>query len=97
MADVDDVTFIPIQGTSPDTVLINGGSCIISPFGEVLAAPVFGKQEIVTAMIDLDEITKGKFDLDVSGHYARPDIFNLSVNTSPQNSVTLSDKPKHKR
>ncbi len=97
MADVDDATFIPIQGTSPDTVLINGGSCIISPFGEVLAAPVFGKQEIVTAMIDLDEITKGKFDLDVSGHYARPDIFNLSVNTSPQNSVTLSDKPKHKR
>ena len=72
--------FKPVQGTAPETVLIGGGSCIISPMGKILAAPVFNQEAIVTAEIDLDEITRGKFDLDLSGHYSRPDVFNLSVN-----------------
>lgn len=84
---VDDVRadwFEPVQGTAPGTVLIRGGSCIISPMGEVLAAPVFGREAIVTAGIDLDDIKRAKFDLDLSGHYSRPDVFRLSVNTAPQ-------------
>jgi len=69
----------PIQGTTPDTVLIRGGSCIISPMGEVLAAPVYNQETILTARIDLDMIKGGKFDLDVTGHYSRPDVFRLVV------------------
>ena len=76
----------PIQGQSADSVLINGGSCIISPMGEVLAAPVFGSEAIVMAELDMDDITRGKFDLDIAGHYARPDVFQLNVNKAPNNT-----------
>lgn len=69
-----------IQGDDPETVLIRGGSCIVNPFGEFLAGPDYEGERILTAEIDLDEIARGKYDLDVVGHYARPDIFQLYVN-----------------
>lgn len=77
----------PLQGNAPETVLIRGGSCIISPLGEVLAGPIFGETTILTADLDLEEIVRGQYDLDVVGHYARPDIFQLTVNTQPQRAV----------
>jgi nitrilase len=81
--------FEPIQGNSPDTVLIHGGSMIVSPFGEVLAGPLEGGEGLVTAEIDLDEIARGKFDLDVAGHYARPDVFRLTVDTAAKPAVSI--------
>lgn len=69
----------PIQGDQPDTVLIGGGSMIVSPLGEILAGPLRGSEGILTAALDLDDITRSRFDLDVVGHYARPDIFELRV------------------
>ncbi|GHF18959.1 nitrilase [Kordiimonas sediminis] len=77
----------PVQGSADDTVLIRGGSCIISPLGEILAAPIFGKETILTAELDKADILRGKYDLDVVGHYARPDVFSLQVNECPQSSV----------
>ncbi|MBN2124730.1 MAG: carbon-nitrogen hydrolase family protein [Deltaproteobacteria bacterium] len=77
----------PIQGNDPDTLLIRGGSCIIDPFGEILAGPDYEGECILTAEIDLDEIARGKYDLDVVGHYARPDIFRLYVNETPMPAV----------
>jgi len=59
--------------------LIRGGSCIVSPFGELLAGPAYGSEKILIAEIELGEIVRGKFDLDVVGHYSRPDIFELKV------------------
>jgi len=59
---------------------MRGGSCIISPFGQVLAGPNYEEECILTADIDLGEIMRGKYDLDVVGHYARPDVFRLYVN-----------------
>lgn len=79
--------YAPIQGDNPETMLIRGGSCIISPLGEVLAGPVFDQPAILTAELDLDDIVRGKFDLDVVGHYARPDLFQLQVNTKAQQVV----------
>ena len=59
-----------------DSLLIRGGSCIVSPLGELLAGPVYGSEQILTAEIELTETTKGKFDLDVVGHTTdRPDVF----------------------
>jgi nitrilase len=58
---------------------IDGRSMIVSPFGEVLAGPLAGPG-LLTAELDLDDIPRGKFDLDVAGHYQRPDIFRLKVN-----------------
>ena len=62
----------------PD-VMCRGGSCIINPFGEYVAGPSFGGEEILVADLDLDQITQGKADFDCIGYYARPDIFELIV------------------
>jgi nitrilase len=65
-------------------VLSSGGSCVIGPLGEVLAGPARDGEETLFADLDLDEITRGKFDLDVAGHYARPDVFRLLVDEEPK-------------
>lgn len=83
----DATHFDAVQGNADDVVLIAGGSCIISPSGEVLAGPVFGEETILTAQVDLDERTRGKFDMDVAGHYARPDVFELQANVDVQRNV----------
>ncbi len=70
----------PIQGNDENTILMNGGSCIISPLGKILAGPYREGPTILTAEIDLKEIIRGQYDFDVKGHYARPDIFKLNVN-----------------
>ena len=76
-----------LEAGKPDDVLINGGSTIVSPLGDVLAGPVFGEETILYADIDLSEIARGKMDFDVTGHYARADVFELSVNRAPQKPV----------
>ena len=68
-------------------VLSRGGSAIISPLGEVLAGPLFDEEGILTAELDLAEVARSKFDFDVVGHYARPDVFQLVVNEEPARSV----------
>lgn len=62
-----------------DVVRCRGGSVIISPFGEVLAGPLFNEEGILFAELDMAEIVRGKLDFDVVGHYARPDIFQLTI------------------
>ena len=79
----------PIQGNAPETILIRGGSSIVDPFGKVLAGPCFGEETILTADLDFREIPRARFDLDVTGHYARPDVFQLKVNTSPMPAVEM--------
>lgn len=80
-----------IQGNDPEGVLIRGGSCIVGPFGDLLAGPIYDEESILVADIDLSDIARGKYDLDVVGHYARPDIFRLHVNEAPQPPVTFGD------
>ena len=75
-------------GDSPDAVLMRGGSAIINPRGQVLAGPQFEGETILTATLDLGDIERGKFDFDVVGHYARPDVFQLTVNENPARPVT---------
>ena len=73
----------------PETLLMRGGSCIISPAGKVLAGPVYGEDVLLTAEIDLDDIPRAQMDFDPVGHYARPDVFQLAVNTAAQRAVQL--------
>ncbi len=75
-------------GDSPESVLMRGGSAIISPLGAVLAGPYFEGETILTADLDLNDIGRGKFDLDAAGHYSRPDVFKLTVNEAPMRAVT---------
>ncbi len=75
---------------APDDIVSTGGSCIISPLGEVLAGPARDGEEILFADVDLDEITRGKLDFDVAGHYARPDVFRLIVDETPKPPVSTT-------
>lgn len=77
-------------GDTPDALLMRGGSAIVSPLGVVLAGPHFGDETILTADLDLADIGRGKFDFDVVGHYARPDVFRLTVNDAPAVPVTIA-------
>ena len=74
-------------GDDPATVMMRGGSAIISPLGRVLAGPDFSGETILYAEIDPEDVVRGKYDFDATGHYARPDIFQLSVDTRPQRAV----------
>jgi nitrilase len=72
--------------------LIRGGSCIIDPFGNVLTTPNFAGETIQYAELDRRIIVRGKFDLDVAGHYARPDIFRLSIDKRSKMSVSFESE-----
>lgn len=72
----------------PEVVVTRGGSCIVDPFGNYLAGPETEGETILMAEIDRTQIVRGKFDLDVVGHYARPDIFQLHVDERPKRPVT---------
>jgi nitrilase len=65
-------------------ILCRGGSAIISPMGEVLAGPLYDREGILLADLDLGLIARSKLDFDVVGHYARPDVFQLRVDERPK-------------
>lgn len=80
------------MGDEPDLVLMRGGSAIIDPTGTVIAGPYYEGETILYANIDPTLIVRGKFDFDVSGHYSRPDVFQLHVNTRAQHAVIPSNE-----
>jgi nitrilase len=80
--DMHEAALGPQQGL-PE-ILCRGGSTIVSPHGEVLAGPLYDREGILVAELDLGETVRGRFDFDVAGHYARPDVFDLKINGQPQ-------------
>jgi nitrilase len=80
--------YSPAFGNDPDTIVTRGGSCIVDPFGNFLAGPNFDGETILVAEIALAQTVRGKFDLDVVGHYSRPDIFQLQVDERVKRPVT---------
>jgi len=74
----------------PDHVLMRGGSIIVNPLGQILAGPDFSGESILTATLDLDDVVRGKFDFDVAGHYARADVFKLTVDERAQLPVSTA-------
>jgi nitrilase len=61
-------------------VMSRGGSCIVSPFGKYVAGPLFDREGILYATLDLDKVITSRIDFDVRGHYSRPDIFEFKIN-----------------
>jgi nitrilase len=79
------------RGDKADMVFNRGGSMIVAPLGKILAGPVYDKETILTADIDLAEVEKASLDFDVVGHYARPDALQLIVSRKPGQSVIFED------
>ena len=57
----------------------------------MLAGPDFSGETILYAEIQPNQILRGKYDFDVSGHYARPDVFQLQVDTRAKRAVSAID------
>jgi nitrilase len=72
------------QLESQPEILCRGGSAVVSPFGEVIAGPLYDQEGTLFADLDLGEVVRGRFDLDVVGHYARPDVFRLLIDERPR-------------
>ncbi len=63
----------------PKALVVSGGSCIIGPDGALLAGPVFDREDILLADLDLGLIAEESMSLDVTGHYNRPDLFEFRI------------------
>ncbi|HVK19479.1 MAG TPA: nitrilase-related carbon-nitrogen hydrolase [Fimbriiglobus sp.] len=73
--------------------LIRGGSCVVGPLGQLLAGPVYGEECVLVADLDLADLVRAKFDFDVVGHYARPDVFRMTVNEAAARPVAFTSDP----
>ena len=67
----------------------HGGSAIIAPGGEYLIEPVFGEERILTNQIDLADLAVHKWFFDGTGHYSRPDVFQLRWDKRPKPPVDV--------
>ena len=72
-------------------IMSRGGSMIVSPMGEIIAGPLFNKEGMLTATLHPEQLIESKMDLDVNGHYSRPDIFNFTAKNLPE-TLDLSSK-----
>lgn len=77
-----------ILKNAPNT-LADGGSCIAGPDGEWLVKPVLHKEGLIMQTIDFNSVLEERQNFDVVGHYSRPDVTQLIVNTERQTTVKL--------
>ena len=71
---------LPELEDDPTAFIQRGGSAIYGPRGDLLAGPVFEEESVLVADLDLDQIERETMNLDVTGHYYRPDVFDFDVN-----------------
>ncbi len=68
-----------------------GDSAIVNPDGKFLVEPVSGREEMLIAEVDPVQMTGPRYQLDVAGHYARPDVFELRVHRRPRPVVQVEE------
>ena len=69
----------------------SGDSVVVAPGGKIVAGPLHEEVGILYAEIDLERVGMARRSLDVVGHYSRPDLFQLQVNTKPQRPVQSAE------
>lgn len=60
-------------------LVCRGGSCIIDPFGHYVTEPVWDKEAIIYADLDMTRVPASRMEFDACGHYSRPDVLQLIV------------------
>ena len=56
-----------------------GGSCVVDPYGHYVTQPVWDKEDIIYADLDMQQAIASRMEFDGVGHYARPDVLELRV------------------
>jgi nitrilase len=64
-----------------------GDSLIVDPDGKIVAGPAHAEETILYADVRPEQLVGPRFQLDVAGHYSRPDVFELRVNRSPRPGI----------
>jgi nitrilase len=72
-------------------VLADGGSCIAGPDGEWIVAPVVHTEGLIIETLDINRVYEERQNLDVSGHYSRPDITQLTINRERQSVINFKN------
>ncbi|SEB96161.1 nitrilase [Tenacibaculum sp. MAR_2009_124] len=80
--------FEKIIENSPE-ILANGGSCIAGPDGEWIIPPVIGKEGLFTGVVDYQKVLEERHNFDGVGHYSRPDVTKLVLNTERQSVLSV--------
>lgn len=60
--------------------VIRGGSCVVDPYGHYVNEPVWDKEEIIYAELDMEAVSSSRMEFDGVGHYSRPDVLKLKIN-----------------
>ena len=71
-------------------ILCRGGSAIVGPLGKYISQPIYDKETMIVADLDMSLVIQSRFDFDVVGHYSRSDIFELIVNETKLNGVRFT-------
>jgi nitrilase len=72
--------------------LCDGGAVIVRPSGKIAAGPLMREKGVLYGEIDPDAARRSRRSLDVTGHYARPDLFELRVDRSARPAVAFRDR-----
>lgn len=69
----------------------NGGSCLAGPDGAWVIPPVVDREALVVATLEHRRVREERQNFDPSGHYARPDVTQLTVNRERQRAVIYKE------
>jgi nitrilase len=83
----------PEAETEDDQWVNSGNSAIVAPGGKILAGPAFNRETILYAEITPASLREAKFSLDAAGHYARPDVFQLTINRDANEMINMAGHP----
>lgn len=56
-----------------------GGSCVVDPYGHYVTQPVWDREEIIYAQLDMQKVPMSRMEFDACGHYSRPDVLSLHI------------------
>ena len=83
----EDLPHADLLFETADDVMANGGSCVAGPDGEWLIEPVTGNETLEVVELDHDAVLRERHNLDVAGHYSRPDVTRLLVDRRRQSTA----------
>lgn len=87
----DDVPMVDAMRAAPERFTFDGGSAVAGPDGRWIMEPVAGTEGLLVADIDTAAIHGARLAADPSGHYSRPDVFDVRVDRRRRRSATYLD------